>query len=148
MSRSIQTGFRKVEGALAPAGSTGANVIVTPTADDYLGRLLKYIPAELVALYLAAKGVVPSNRPDSNVTLWVIAGVTWILVPVYMYTVNTKEGGVPLPWQIFLASVAFPVWIIAIGGAPVTGIAWFSSHQFVGSLLLMFVTFAFGMKRP
>jgi hypothetical protein len=148
MARSIQVGFRRVQGTLAPAGSPESNATVVRVPDDYLGRLLKYIPAELVALYLAAKGVVPANLADSNSTLWIIVVITWLLVPIYMYVVTTKDGGSPLKWQIFLASIAFPVWVFAVGGTPVTGISWYAAHQFVGSLVLMFVTVIFGMKKP
>ncbi len=68
----------------------------TPAPDDYVGRLLKYIPSELVGLYLAARGVVPDNTNDLDETLWIIALVTWILVPIYLYVVTTRGRQKPL----------------------------------------------------
>ena len=141
MSRRIIT----APSASAPPAPPGTPV---PTPDDYLGRLLKYIPAELVGLYLAARGVVPETTPDLNTTLWIIALVTWILVPIYLYVVTSRGGQKPLFWQITLGTIAFPVWVFSIGGHHVTSIAWYASHQFVGSLVLMFVTVIFGLKEP
>lgn len=37
----------------------------TPPADDYLGRLVKYIPSEIIALYIAVTGVVPKGIGDA-----------------------------------------------------------------------------------
>jgi len=53
-----------------------------------------------------------------------------------------------LVWQIVLATVAFPVWVFATGGHPVVSIAWYAQHEFIGSLVLMFVTVIFGLKEP
>lgn len=141
MSRRIITA-PPAAGPPAPPGGT------TPTPDDYLGRLLKYIPAELVGLYLAARGVVPQNAPDLDKTLWIIALVTWVLVPIYLFVVTSRGGQKPLFWQITLATIAFPVWVFSIGGHPVLSLPWYASHEFVGSLVLMFVTVIFGLKQP
>jgi hypothetical protein len=128
------------------APPTHAPAAGTPTPDDYVGRLLKYIPAELVGLYLAARGVVPDNANDLDETLWIIALVTWILVPIYLYVVTTRGHQEPLFWQITFGTIAFPVWVFSIGGHPVTSIAWYAHREFVGSLVLMFVTVVFGCK--
>lgn len=139
MSRRIITTGSAIAAPGAPA---------PPTQDDYLGRLLKYIPAELVGLYLAARGVVPATATDLDTTLWIVALVTWILVPVYLYVVTSRGGQKPLFWQITLGTIAFPVWVFSIGGHPVTSIKWYAKHEFVGSLVLMFVTVIFGLKQP
>ena len=113
-----------------------------------LGRLLKYIPAELVGVYLAAKGIIPPNQPDIDGILWVVAIVTWGLVPVYLYLTTSYNKQRPLWLQIILGTVAFPVWVFAIGGRPVIELGWYSTHQFIGSLVLIFVTVIFGRIRP
>ena len=141
MSRRIITAA-----AIVPPGAPGG--AAPPTPDDYLGRLLKYIPAELVGLYLAARGVVPATATDLDTTLWIVALVTWVLVPIYLFVVTSRGGQKPLFWQITLGTIAFPVWVFSIGGHPVTSIAWYAQHEFVGSLVLMFVTVIFGLKQP
>jgi len=117
-----------------------------PKPDDFLGRLLKYIPAEIVGLYLAVRGVI---KPDAspNVFLWA-AIITWILVPVYFWFATTRGGASPLLKQIVLATLAFPVWVIAIGGPLVTQWQWYTDNQYIGSVLLVFVTVIFGWVEP
>ena len=143
MSRRIITAGSTIAPPGAPAGG-----VAPPTQDDYLGRLLKYIPAEIVGLYLAARGVVPATAPDLDTTLWIVALVTWILVPIYLYFATKTGGQKPLFWQIILGTIAFPVWVFAIGGHPVTSLKWYAEHEFVGSLVLMFVTVVFGLIKP
>ena len=97
MSRRITTAPAAPQPAPAPqppgvAQQAAAPAPAAPTKEDYLGRLLKYIPAELVGLYLAARGVVPESTSDYDKTLWVVAALTWILVPIYMYVVTTRGG--------------------------------------------------------
>ncbi len=50
--------------------------------------------------------------------------------------------------QLVLAAIAFPVWVFAVGGAPVASWDWFAHNSYVGSLALMFVTIAFGAIKP
>jgi len=49
----------------------------TPTADDYWNRLLKYIPIEVIGVYLAASDAVSSvtGHTRREVVLWIIFGV-------------------------------------------------------------------------
>jgi len=120
--------------------------------EDFLGRLLKYIPAEIVGLYLAARGVIPLPRPhddnDTILALWIVASACWIFVPVFFWFATTRNGNKPLLLQITLATIAFPVWVFAVGGPPVSLLPWYANHQYVGSILLMFTTFIFGMLKP
>jgi hypothetical protein len=53
MSRRIETGFREDMLAAPP-----------PSQEDFLGRLAKCIPAEIVGLYLAATAPVPKTAGD------------------------------------------------------------------------------------
>jgi len=114
--------------------------------DDYLGRLLKYIPAEIVALYIAARGVVPQDAEPE--VLWAVAAAAWILVPIYLWIATKRGGKGPLVLQIILGTLAFPVWVFAIGGEPVSTLSWYGGHQFLASILLMFVTVVFGLIQP
>jgi hypothetical protein len=54
--------------------------------DDYTSRLLKYIPAESVALYLTLQGIVLSGLGDQSTYtwLWIIFGVGLIGTPMYL----------------------------------------------------------------
>jgi len=114
--------------------------------DDYLGRLAKYIPAEIVGLYLATSDMVPLDAGAARcLALWVIFGICWVLVPVYFWFAITRGGRKPLWPQIFFGSVAFPVWVFAIGG-PFQFVSWYQG--WIASITLMFVTVGFGLYKP
>jgi|SRR6267378_8652686 len=113
--------------------------------DDYFSRLLKYIPAEVVALYVSAEGVVPAGHPKRLMYLWAIFVFCSIATPVYMFfTARDETTKKPIWIQTLIATIAFPVWAYALGG-PFTTLSWF--EPFVGSLLLMAVTFTLGLVK-
>jgi hypothetical protein len=116
-SRRVLTGTPVVVSFSDVGGKQKTAPVQTP-ADDYAGRLLKYIPAEIVAAYLVARGIVLSARPVDKpdlVTLTIVAIVAWIMVPAYFYWVTTRGNQKPLTVQIVLATIAFPIWVFAIG---------------------------------
>jgi hypothetical protein len=139
MSRRIVTGPPLLRGETVAAPEPAS-------VDDFLGRLVKYIPAELVGLYVAARGVIPKTAEAS--VFWTVATLTWLFVPIYFWFVTSRDGKRPLKMQILLATLAFPIWVFAIGGAPVESWPWYAAHQYVASLVLMFATVAFGMIQP
>jgi len=88
------------------------------------------------------------NQLDADLILWWIALSAWILVPIYLLVSTYRKGQRTLWWQVALGTIAFPVWIFAIGGKPVISLSWYVSHLFVGSIVQMFVTVVFGLKKP
>jgi len=135
MSRRIETG--------EPTDTRSA--ATTPAKDDFLGRLAKYIPAEVVGLYVAMVAAAPTTNPHYSTILWVIFSLNAALVPLYMWIVTSREGKKPLWLQIVLASLAFPVWAFAMGG-PFSQFSWYQG--WMASMLLMFVTVLFGLAEP
>jgi hypothetical protein len=114
------------------------------TGDDYVGRLAKYIPAEVVGLYLAAIGTVPATAPGRAKVLCIIYWFCLIATPVYL-ALTTREGTKgPLWIQVILATIAFPVWVLAIGGGCY---ALNPDSQYIASLVLLAVTFLFGLVK-
>jgi len=117
------------------------------SADDYLDRLVKYVPAEIIAVYLGATNVVPINDPSRWMALWVIAGLCVVCTPIYMY-VATKQDGQPTLWsQIVISSIAFPVWVFAIGG-PFRVFSWYEEKQWIAAIAITFGTFLTGLYKP
>ncbi len=88
---------------------------VQQAPDEYLARLVKLIPSEVVALYLAGKQL-------ATTWLGVWAVVCFVLVLVAR-TIGTKEAGKPVQVIAVVASaVSFVVWVYATGG-------WFFEWQ-------------------
>jgi len=116
-------------------------------SDGYLDRLIKYIPAEVIALYLGATNVVPTTDSSYWSALWIITVLTALCTPVYMYFV-TKADHQPTLWsQIIISSVAFPIWVFAIGG-PFRHFSWYNEKHWIAAIAISFGTFAIGIHKP
>ena len=109
--------------------------------DDLPNRLLKYIPADVVGLWIAGNSLIQS-QPDASSR----SGLLWLLFVVglvftFLWTnKQTKEKNRPPAWrQIVLCCVTFTVWVFAIGG-PFASLPFYQPIQ--GSLLLLFYSAA------
>ncbi len=127
--------------------------IVDPAAvagiqpDNYVSKLAKGIPAEVIALYLGVINAVPVKDPSYKTAVWTVAAVTAVCTPVYMY-LATRVPGKKTSWpQIWIATVVFPIWVYATGG-PFTTLSWYQDKHWVGAIVLSFATFLAGAYRP
>jgi hypothetical protein len=142
LSRRIETGSR------IPARADGKPALMLGDESSYLGRLIGYIPSEMVALYLFCTGVASSGARSAHTKLvasWLITAIVWVLTPIYMWIVTGRGPKGPLWPQIILASIAYPVWVYATGG-PFEMSNWY--RGWIASIVLAFVTVVFGMYRP
>jgi hypothetical protein len=109
-----------------------------PTTDfkDYLGRLTKLIPAEVISLYLVGKGIIQADR---NLllfwTLFCFVGV--ILVRLYG-TADPQKNLPPQLSAVFIACISYLIWIYSMGDVFVTLGVHFPS---LSSLLVLSWTF-------
>lgn len=117
----------------SPISGAGA----VPGPDGYKERLLKYIPAESVALYLTLDGICRSSWADEGDKLW--KGLLFSLVLVLILTplYLRRVGRVEKRGQIALSTLAFVVWVAAVGG-------WFATLTWwepaFGSIALVVAT--------
>jgi len=112
--------------------------------DDYTGRLLKYIPAESIALYLTLQGIILSGAaeaPNLNTWLWFILGIGLIGTALYQWRALKIEKVV----QVAISTAAFGVWVFALGGA-FASLSWY--EPFIGSLALVIFTFFAPLVKP
>src|ERR1700674_769609 len=147
MSRRIDTGEVEESGAPGRQETGKPLYLGKKRGEDYLGRVAKYIPAEIVALYLTTSGMVPLG-PDHKpryLALWIIFGVSWSFAPLYFMFATAGNKKHPLWPQVLLASLAFPAWVFAIGG-PFQYFHWYEG--WIASITLAFVTVAFGFYQP
>jgi len=97
-------------------------------ADDYLSRVLKHIPSEIVMAYIAIDGVLRTSynpnvwaeRETLKTLLWITLSVLTILTPFWMYRVMRVKR----PMQIFISTLSVPVWLFALGG-PFALLDWY-----------------------
>lgn len=86
------------------------------TVDGYQERLLKYIPADINTAWIGLTGIIKSasNIPQTTV-LWIVFVILLILTPIWIWR-GTKESKKPVAkTQIIVSTVAFFVWVFALG---------------------------------
>jgi hypothetical protein len=101
--------------------------------DKYINRLVKLIPAEVIAFYLALDGIV-SNMNNKETLLWIVFIVSAVGAWVYI----VKENNVKKIPQQFLTILSFCIWVFVIGG-PFQMYDWYDVNY--GKLLVTAYTF-------
>ncbi len=89
-------------------------------ADDYLSRVLKHIPSEIVMAYVAIDGVlrtsynpnISNERQTLSTLLWIVTTILTLLTPFWLWRVMHVRR----PSQLFISTLSVPVWLFALGG--------------------------------
>lgn len=92
--------------------------------DNYLSRLFKYIPTEIIGVFIVTDSILKSQE-YYNVILGLIVFVTLLIItPVYLFKVQqvTKYS------QLVISSLCFVVWSFSIGG-PFVAASWYDPIQ-------------------
>ena len=115
--------------------------------DGYFDRLLKYIPADVVGLWLTGSGVIQSQADESSrVSLLWLLFVAGLVLSFFWTRKQTAQAAKPTAWQqIFLSCGSFVVWVFAIGG-PFAELSFY--QPLYGSLLLLIYTSAIPLLPP
>ncbi len=111
-----------------------------PAPDGYNDRVLKYIPAEVVTLYLSVDGLVRAKQ-NSPVLSWGLFAFGLLATILYL----KFSAGVTKPLQLVVSAVAFCVWAISIG-SPSTYIPGYDAVY--GAIALPIFTFLAGLIKP
>jgi len=121
----------------AAAGSVASGTEPIPGADKYGDRLIKYIPSEVVGVYVAVDALLKTagNQIPKDALGWIVFGFLLIMTPIYLWRVqNVKKYQ-----NLFIATTSFLAWVFTLGG-PFAQFPWYS--PFYGALLLPIYTFA------
>lgn len=118
--------------------------------DTYFDRVVKYVPADIVAAWTAVIGIVKgAQQVPTDAILW-SCFVGGIIITFFWMLHQTKLERVPLDsiayWQASIATVAFAVWAFAIGGAPFDSLSFY--NPIYGSLTLIAFTLISGLIVP
>jgi hypothetical protein len=76
--------------------------------DGYLKKVAKYIPAEVLAVFVTLALLIEGTTP-----LWVLAGIALLCTPAYVWVEAKQAQRPPRGWRFVLAPLAFAVWAIA-----------------------------------
>ncbi len=115
-----------------PATARAATEMAVQDNDvsNTLSTLVKYIPTEVVTLYVAAASATQAVRSaipsfDGRITYWAFAVLTPVIL-ILVYAGKRASSGLPvLPpvaqwpwWRMVAATIAFLVWGLAVPGNP------------------------------
>lgn len=105
-----------------------------PEIDSYTSRLMKYIPVEVITLYLTLDALVRSSATIPHIIYWGIFIVGILGTYLYLWRVER----VCKQQQLAISVVAYCIWVFALGG-PFVFFSWYNSIY--GGLLLPIYTF-------
>jgi hypothetical protein len=116
-----------------PASATQAGApagVVVPTEDDYITKLLKYIPIEILGAYLFMQTVVNSNVTTKNAhAIWLLCLLIGAGILTFAY--DRWVLSIVRVTQQLMSVLAFAVYVFAMGG-------WFATtgwyHQWYASI--------------
>lgn len=104
----------------------------TAPRESDLDRVLKLIPAEVISLYITARGL----SDDTIVFPLVLFGLALALVPTIL-ALDARRSRVPAPpLQYVLRTLAFVVWAFAVG-QPLAGVGVVVPDWVPGLLVLL-----------
>lgn len=87
--------------------------------DGYTDRIVKLIPGDVVAAWLAVTSAIKSAGPDDRPgerTLWIIFIVGLLFAAAWTWRKASAPGQKPPHLQTAVSTVAFFVWAYATGG--------------------------------
>ncbi len=131
MTRTVTTGSAISKGAFSQP-------------DSYISKLVKYIPSEVIALYLTLDSIIRSSEqaePIYHLLYWGILGFGLLVTPLYLHRIQKVKN----LCQLLISTIAFAVWVIAIGG-PFVNLDWYK--PIYGAILLPTVTFLIPLFSP
>jgi hypothetical protein len=104
--------------------------------DGYFDRVIKYIPSDVVGAWVAVTGIINSSNPNgsSHTVMWIAFIVGLCLTALWTWRQTSAPGQPVAATQIGVSTVAFAVWVFALGG-PFATIPGY--QQYFGSLILI-----------
>ncbi len=124
---------RRLQAQAAPGAAGGPE----NGFNSYLARLVKLIPAEVVALYLTGNGfITPGSRMGSTIWAGICLG---LVVLVRVHATRDKANHIPPQGMaVLISAVSFVIWVYTMGGP---FLAYGLANPRVGSLAVLVWTF-------
>ena len=111
----------------------------------YFDNIVGYIPGDIVAAWIAITGVLASSATPRPGARWIMFALLLVITPLWTWR-HTREPGKPAATtQIVMSTIAFIVWVYALGGPFATVGLW---QPLYGSLAIIVFTLLAGLVRP
>ena len=99
-----------------PMGAPGKAPAERRKADEWMDRLIKYVPSEVIAVYMGSAAAL--EQVKSEMLSWALFVAVLLITPAYLATL----GKVKRPKQLILSSLCFFVWAFALRLEPFAGV--------------------------
>lgn len=108
--------------------------------DSYFEKLVKYIPADIVAAYVTIAGLLSEHNNQPLWLTWAVFGTLLGLTPLYVCFIKTDPPGFVASkmFHWLTACLAFSAWVFALGGPFAATFTWY--QPYLGSVCLILVT--------
>jgi hypothetical protein len=108
--------------------------------DSYFEKLIKYIPADVVAAWLAIDGILKDQGNHPIWLTWAVFAFLTVLTPLYVVFMKTTPPGFgPTKTFHWMAStLAFVVFVFALGGPFALTFDWY--RPLFGTVVLILTT--------
>lgn len=113
----------------------------------YLDRIIKYIPAEVIMLYLVLTGLVAMLDEPS---LWLdivifVVGVGAVVLHLLVHRKMNNNDPITTI-QVVISTCSFVIWVFALPGGFISEFSWYQSAY--GAILLTIFSFVIAMVNP
>lgn len=105
--------------------------------DDYLTKVVKFVPAEIIAVYVAIDGLLKQASNPPEFARWAVFLALLAMTGLYTWRFTRVKNLSPAYTQIAVSTTSFAVWVFALGG-PFVFLSWYT--PLYGSILLMLFT--------
>lgn len=132
-----ETIFTATASAALPESPREQTTAIDIIPDDYKMKVIKYIPTEIVTVYVTLEGIIRASSQAPNGVYWMVFIILLILTPIYMWRITNQADQKPAWDQIIVAFFSFIIWAMALGG-PFATLSWY--HPLYPALLLPIFT--------
>lgn len=153
---------RKKRGTLAAPNLPAVNV-ADPVAPDLaeadvqkaLNALTRYIPTEIVTLYIPAVSMLVENTAVTAPALYWLFGASTPFILVVVYQGQRKANGERLAslrqlpwWRMAASTIAFLVWALSVPGMPLPFISEAKGSTIIAGFSAIFVSVILNLFEP
>ncbi len=108
--------------------------------DNYVQKVVRYIPGEVAAAYMTASGlVIAATGIPTMLILWIVIAAVGVVSVPWLYLATRVAGKRAPIYQIAVGVVAYCCWVFALHGSLLFP-GWY--HGLYGALILIFFTLA------
>jgi len=114
--------------------------------ETYFDRVVKYIPADVVAAWTFVSGLIAgASDVPKGVLLWLAFVFGTFITALWTWQQTKDVAKPPATTQIVISTLSFICWVFALGG-PFAELEFY--RPLYGSLVLVACTLLFGAIRP